>query len=126
MKNITEQTKLAITLGLIPWIPAFILYKHSLLKAAVIVLAVFILLSLMCFVSKQFASLLNKFLDKTSGFIGKYIAIIVLSVGYLLAVLPTGLLMKIVKRDRLRLKKPDVQTYWLDYENKNTDYGFQF
>ena len=34
--------------------------------------------------------------------------------------------MKIVKRDRLRLKNPNLETYWVDYENKNTDYEFQF
>ena len=59
-------------------------------------------------------------------FLGKYIAIVTLAIVYIVAVLPTGLLMKIVKRDRLRLKKPNVETYWLDNENKNTDYEYQF
>jgi len=124
--KINELTKFAMTLGLLPWIPAFILYRHSMLKAAVVVLAIFLSLSALCFISKKFARWFKNFLEKIGGFLGKYIAIFVLAIGYIVAVVPTGLLMKIVKRDRLRLKKPDVKSYWLDYENKNTDYEYQF
>ena len=124
--KIDEYKKLAITLTLLPLIPTVILYRHSLLKVAVIVLAVFWLLAILCFVSKSFSVKLKKLLDKIGSFSGKYIAIVVLAIGYLVAVLPTGVLMKIVKRDRLRLKKPNVETYWLDNENKNTDYEYQF
>ncbi len=124
--KLNELTKFAMMLGLLPWIPAFILYRHSMLKAAVVVLAIFLLLSALCFISRKFAKLFKNVLDKIGGFLGKYIAIFVLAVGYIVAVIPTGLLMKIVKRDRLRLKKPDVKTYWLDYENKNADYEYQF
>ena len=75
---------------------------------------------------KRFAHWFKSTLTKIGNFLGKYIAITVLAIGYIVAVLPTGLLMKIVKRDRLRLKKPNLETYWVDYENKNTDYEFQF
>lgn len=124
--KINELTKFAITMGLLPWIPAFVLYKHTQIKAAAIVLAIFLALSFLCFVSKKFAYSFKSLLEKIGGFLGRYIAIVVLAIGYIAAVIPTGLLMKIVKRDRLRLKKPDVKTYWLDYENKNTDYEYQF
>lgn len=124
--KINELTKFAITLGLLPWIPAFILYKHSHLDCAVILLAIFLLLSLACFVSKKFAHWFKSLLTKIGNFLGKYIAIFVLSLGYIIAVVPTGLLMKMVKRDRLRLKKPDVSSYWKNYENSGTDYEFQF
>ncbi len=124
--KINEYKKLAITLTLLPLIPAVILYKHSLLMVAVTVLAVFWILAILCFVSKSFSVKFKKLLDKIGSFVGKYIAIVVLAIGYIVAVLPTGLLMKIVKRDRLRLKKPDIKTYWLDNENKETDYEYQF
>ena len=65
-------------------------------------------------------------LTKIGNFLGKYIAIIVLAFGYIIAVIPTGLLMKLVRRDRLRLKKANVESYWKDYDNTNTDYEFQF
>ena len=124
--NIDDCKKLAITLTLLPLIPAVILYKHSLLMVAVTLLIIFWLLAVLCFVSKSFSVKFKKLLDKIGSFLGKYIAIVVLAIGYLVAVLPTGVLMKIVKRDRLRLKKPNVETYWLDNENKNTDYEYQF
>ena len=124
--KINELTKFAITLGILPWIPAFLLNKHGHQDIAIYVLAIFLTLSLISFISKRFAHWFKSNLTKIGNFLGKYIAITVLTIGYIIAVVPTGLLMKIVKRDRLRLKKPDLETYWVDYENKNTDYEFQF
>lgn len=124
--KINEPTKFAMTLGLLPWIPAFLLYKHSYDVLAVQILAVFLFLSIVCFLSKSFAKKFKDILTAIGNFLGKYIAIIVLAIGYIVAVFPTGLLMKIVKRDRLRLKKPNINTYWVDYDKKNTDYEYQF
>lgn len=124
--KINELTKFAITLGLLPWIPAYLLYKHSHQDFAVIVLAIFLMLSIISFSSKKFAEWFKNLLTKIGNFLGKYIAIFVLALGYILAVIPTGLLMKLVKRDRLRLKKQNVDSYWKDYEVSTTDYEFQF
>ena len=124
--KINELTKFAITLGVLPWIPAFLLNKHGHQNIAIYILATFLTLSLFCFVSKKFAYLFKSTLTNIGNFLGKYIAIIVLAIGYILAVLPTGLLMKIVKRDRLKLKKPNLETYWVNYEKQNTDYEYQF
>lgn len=124
--KINELTKFAITLGLLPWIPAYILHLKMHGTLAVVLIAVFVTLSLSCFVSKTFAGILKNSADKTGHFIGKYSAIVVLAFVYIFAVLPTGFLMKIVKRDRLRLKKPDVESYWTDYDKEKTDYEYQF
>ena len=124
--KINELTKFAITLGLLPWIPAFLLYKHSHNDYSIGVLAVFLSLSLICFISKKFANIFKTTLEKIGAFLGKYIAIAVLAIGYIIAVVPTGFLMKFVKRDRLRLKKPKTNTYWKDQENSITDYEYQF
>lgn len=121
-----EYRKFALALGLLPWIPAFILHKHNLDTIAIEVLCVFIGLSVLSFMFIGFAKILKHTLDKIGAFLGKYLAIIVLVIGYIVAVIPTGMLMKIVKRDRLKLKKPNVKSYWLDYENRSTDYEYQF
>lgn len=121
-----EDRKFALTLFLLPWIPAFVLYKHSMLSIAAGVIVGFLLISLICFLSKNIALKFKAILSKIGNFLGKYIAITVLAVCYIVAVIPTGLLMKIVKRDRLRLKKPEVNSYWLNCETKNTDYEYQF
>lgn len=121
-----EDKKFALTLFLLPWIPAFVLYKHSLVSVAMGVIVGFLLISLICFLCKKIALKLKSVLSKIGSFLGKYIAIVVLAICYIVAVIPTGLLMKIVKRDRLRLKKPEVNSYWLNCETKNTDYEYQF
>ncbi len=124
--KIKEEKKFALTLFLLPWIPAFVLYKRGVDIWAVRILILFILLSLISFISSAFALKFKRILDTIGHFIGKYPAIIVLAIGYIVAVMPTGLIMKLVKRDRLRLKKPQIQTYWKKYENNNTDYEYQF
>lgn len=124
--KINELTRFSITLALLPWIPAILLYKHSYEYYAAGILAVFILLSLICFFCKKFAHWFKSKLDAAGSFLGRYIAVFSLVIVYLAAILPTGLLMKIVKRDRLRLRKPECTSYWLEYENKNTDYEYQF
>ena len=124
--KIDKLTKFAITLGLLPWVPAFILYKHGLNSFAYYVIGIFIFLSLISFISKSFASIFKKIIDKIGAFLGKYLAAFVLLIVYIIAILPTGLLMKLVKRDRLLLKKPILKTYWKKFENNNTDYEYQF
>ena len=124
--KIKDSVKFAVTLGILPWIPAFILYKHSMIKAGVWTVCIFLLLSSACFLSEKFALKFKGLLTKIGEFLGRYLSIIVLTIGYIAAVLPTGLIMKLVKRDRLRLKKPQIQTYWKQYENSNSDYEYQF
>jgi len=124
--KISEHIKFSLTMAILPWIPAVLLYKHSYVKAALIILCVFLFTSLICFISRKFALGLKNILMKIGSFLGRYIAIFVLFIGYIIAVLPTGMLMKIVKRDRLRLKKPGIVSYWIDYNNKDSDYEYQF
>ncbi len=124
--KIKESVKFAITLGILPWIPAFILYKHSMFKTGAGVIVICLVLSLICFIFEKFSLNFKNLLTKIGSFLGRYLAIIVLTIGYIVAVLPTGLIMKLVKRDRLRLKKPQIHTYWKKYENNNTDYEYQF
>ncbi len=126
MKKISEHVKFAFTLAVIPFIPAFLLYKNGYKIQAVDVIAVFWVLSLICFISKRFASLLKRTTEKIGGFLGEYIAIIVLIFVYIFAVIPTGIIMKAVKRDRLKLRKKDVLTYWEKFETVNRDYQDQF
>lgn len=124
--KISEAKKFAITLLLMPWIPAFILYKHNQQEVAYIILGIFLFTSFVCFIVPKISILLKEFLTKIGKFLGKYIAIISLAIVYIVAVCPTGLIAKLVKRDRLRLKKQNLKTYWIDYKNENTDYEFQF
>lgn len=124
--KINELTKFALMLGLLPVIPAYLLYLKGFSGIACILLSVFWVLSLCCFLSKKTAAALKTATDKIGQMLGKYIAIAVLAVVYVVSVIPTGLLMKLVKRDRLRLKKREVDSYWVDCDNDKSDYEFQF
>ncbi len=121
-----ENTQLALILAILPWAIAYILYKYSLITAEITVIMLFLVLSFLCFSFKKFAVGLKYILDRIGAFLGKYIAVIVLTVIYILAVLPTGILMKTVKRDRLRLKKRNIDTYWTDCGEQQKNYEYQF
>ena len=81
------------------------------------------LLSIIC---PPFGNFLHKTGEKIGGWLGKQIARVILFIIYILSVIPTGMLMKIVKRDRLKLKKPDVSSYWVDNKEEEKDYEYQF
>ncbi len=124
--KLDEYTKFKLTLFFIPWVPAYLLYKYGYKDIGVKVIVAFMCLALLCFASPKICKFLKDTTHKIGDFLGKYIAIIALSIVYICVVLPTGLLMKIVKRDRLKLKKPDTKTYWVDETQEKTDYEFQF
>ncbi len=124
--KISEHIKFSMTMFLLPWIPAFLFYKHSYITSALLIIIAFVFVSFICFLNKKTALEIKEIFAKTGRFTGKYLAIAILFAGYIAAVIPTGLLMKAVKRDRLRLKKQELSSYWINYDNKSNDYEYQF
>ena len=124
--KIKENIKVAIMCTIMPFAIGFLLYRHSHIKSAIIVLVCFLTVAFFSLVIPAFGNKVHEYGKKIGSFIGRYIAIVILFLGYILAVIPTGLLMKLVKRDRLRLKKPDIESYWVDNNDKNSDYELQF
>lgn len=55
---------------------------------------------------------------KLGHFLGNIISPLILSIIYFFVVTPTGLLMRLFRKDILRLKKNNKSTYW---ENKNSN-----
>ena len=124
--KIKENVKVAIMCTIMPVAIGFLLYRHSHIKSAIAVLVCFLMIAFLSLIIPKFGNKVQEYGKKVGSFIGKYIAIVILFFGYILAVIPTGLLMKLVKRDRLRLKKSDIETYWVDNKDKNSDYELQF
>ena len=58
--------------------------------------------------------------------IGAAVAGLALVLIYALVALPTGIAMKLARRDRLWLKRPRGGTYWKDAEARKSDYELQF
>ena len=69
---------------------------------------------------------LNKLWFKFGILLGKIIAPIIMGVVFFLVVTPTGLIMKIFKKDLLKLKKNNSNTYWLKKDNSNSSLRNQF
>lgn len=124
--KLSEQQKFSVMLAIFPLIPVFILHKHNMDDIAVIIMQLFIILSVTCLISNKFASGLKKHFTKIGELFGQIFSAITLFFVYILVVLPMGILMKLVKRDRLKLKKQKCETYWCKYKKINTDYEYQF
>ena len=69
---------------------------------------------------------LNKIWFKFGIFLGNFIAPIVMGFVYFFVVTPTGLIMKILRKDLLNLKKHNKETYWIKKDNSNNNLKNQF
>ena len=125
--DLRENYKVALICTMFPTMLGFMMYWEILFPIwyCKIVLALYVVAILSLLIPK-FGNYIYDKSVKIGNFVGKYIAIAALFFIYILAVIPTGLLMKIVKRDRLMLKKTETKTYWQVYDSTNTDYEYQF
>ena len=126
MNKIRKNIKVAIFCTIMPIALYFLLNKFGLYNLSKIIMFSLFGVAILSIIWADFGCFIHNIAVKTGHFLGKYLAIIALFFVYIFAVLPTGILMKIVKRDRLLLKKPNTQTYWKKYENTNSDYEYQF
>tara|TARA_B100000579_G_C22696782_1_gene787783 strand:- start:55 stop:441 length:387 start_codon:yes stop_codon:yes gene_type:complete len=69
---------------------------------------------------------LNKIWFKFGILLGSIIAPIIMGIVFFLVVTPTGLIMKLFRKDLLNLKKNKKETYWLDKDNSNSSLKNQF
>ena len=58
--------------------------------------------------------------------LGKFISPIVIGIIFFVVVTPTGLIMKLFKKDLLRLKKSKSNSYWIRRSNEGTNMKDQF
>jgi len=58
--------------------------------------------------------------------LGKIVSPIVMSLIFFLVVTPTGLIMKLLRKDLLNLKKNNKSTYWIKKNNENNSMKNQF
>ena len=77
-------------------------------------------------INSKLLSPLNKVWFKFGLILGSIIAPIVMGIVFFLVVTPTGLIMKALGKDLLKLKKNTNSTYWLDKDNSNNSLKNQF
>ena len=69
---------------------------------------------------------LNKLWFKFGILLGSIVAPIVMGIVYFLVVTPTGIIMRMFRKDLLNLKKNNKNTYWIDKDNSNSNLKNQF
>ena len=69
---------------------------------------------------------LNKLWMKFGILLGNVISPIVMGIIYFLVVTPIGILLRLFRKDVLRLKNNDSNTYWIKKDNMNNDMKNQF
>ena len=85
----------------------------------------FIFLILGLFNSKVLTPL-NKLWFRFGILLGNFIAPIVMGIVFFLVVSPTGLLMKLLKKDLINLKKNNEKTYWVEKKEITSSMKNQF
>ena len=69
---------------------------------------------------------LNKLWFKFGILLGNIIAPIVMGIVFFLVVTPMGLIMRLFRKDILKLKKNSNDSYWIDKDNTNSSMRNQF
>ena len=90
---------------------------------SLIISAVFLILGLF---NSNLLLPFNKLWFKFGILLGNIVAPIVMGIVYFLVVTPTGLIMRILRKDLLNLKKNNKNTYWIDKDNSNSNFKNQF
>lgn len=124
--SVKDKNKFLLTLFVLPLAPAVILFKFGHLKLALGVLILFWFFGVFSFFNPSFADFLHHNSKKLTKFLGDNLAKAVLFVVYIFCVFPLGLLMKLIKRDRLGLKKKRNGSYWKDVKEEDSSYEYQF
>ena len=69
---------------------------------------------------------LNKLWFKFGLFLGKFVSPIVMGLIFFIVVTPTGLILKIFRKDVLRLKKNNEKSYWIEKNEPKSKMKNQF
>jgi len=77
-------------------------------------------------IDSKILSPLNKIWFTFGIFLGNFIAPIIMGIIYFFVVTPTGILVRLFKKDLLSLKKNNKKTYWIEKTDKNNTMKNQF
>ena len=100
-----------------------IFFQGELRIWSLIVSIIFLLLGI---INSRFLSPLNLLWFKFGMLLGKIVSPIVMGLVFFLVVTPTGVIMRILNKDLLRLKKKNIKTYWIEKPSIKSDMKNQF
>ena len=100
-----------------------IFFQGELRIWSLIVSIIFLLLGI---INSRFLTPLNLLWFKFGMLLGIIVSPIVMGLVFFLVVTPTGLIMRILNKDLLRLKKRNIKTYWIERSPIKSDMKNQF
>ena len=89
-------------------------------------LTISIIFLILGIVNSKILTPLNKLWFKFGLFLGKIVSPIVMGVIFFFVVTPTGIIMRLMRKDLLNLKKNNSNTYWIEKKNENSSMKNQF
>ena len=111
----------AVVFGLIAFWP---LIKGSDIRFwSLIISIIFLFLGL---INSKILTPLNKLWFKFGIFLGNFIAPIVMGIIFFFVVTPTGIIMKLLGKDLIKLKKNNEKSYWIEKKNIKSSMKNQF
>ena len=90
---------------------------------SLIISIIFLVLGLL---NSQILTPLNILWFKFGIFLGRIISPIVMGLVFFLVVTPTGIIMRLLKKDLLKLKKKNSLSYWIEKDKTKSDMKNQF
>ena len=111
----------AVVFGLIAFWP--LIKGNDIRLWSLIISIIFLVLGL---INSKILTPLNKLWFKFGIFLGNFIAPIVMSIIFFLVVTPTGIIMKLLGKDLIKLKKNNEKSYWIEKKNIKSSMKNQF
>ena len=111
----------AVVFGLIAFWP---LIKGNDIRIWVLIIS--ILFFVLGLINSKILTPLNRLWFKFGIFLGNFIAPIVMGIIFFLVVTPTGIIMKLLGKDLIKLKKNNEKSYWIEKKNIKSRMKNQF
>ena len=100
-----------------------LLNNHEIRLWSLIISLIFLILGIL---NSKLLSPLNKLWMRFGLLLGRIVSPIIMGIIYFFVVTPTGLIMKIFRKDLLSLKKNDEKSYWIEKDDEKSNMKNQF
>ena len=100
-----------------------LLNNHEIRLWSLIISLIFLILGIL---NSRLLNPLNKLWMKFGLLLGRIISPIIMGIIYFFVVTPTGLIMKIFRKDLLSLKRNDEKSYWIEKNDEKSNMKNQF
>ena len=100
-----------------------LLNNHEIRLWSLIISLIFLILGIL---NSKLLSPLNKLWMRFGLLLGRIVSPIIMGIIYFFVVTPTGLIMKIFRKDLLSLKKNDEKSYWIEKNDEKSNMKNQF